>query len=74
MIPLGAIFSNDMRSIHATFYEFIMHRKGDIDLSLFLFSEICRLKEQELKRTSYMKDVVIYEGIPAKFTSYFSKL
>jgi hypothetical protein len=34
-----------MRSEHAMFYEFIMHRKGDIDLSLFSFSEICGLKE-----------------------------
>jgi hypothetical protein len=34
MIPLGEIFRNDMRSMHAKFYEFIMHRKGDIDLSL----------------------------------------
>jgi hypothetical protein len=74
MIPLGEIFSNDMGSMHTKFYEFIMHRKGDIDLSLLSFSEICRLKEQELRRTSYMKDVVLYEGILCKFTSYFSEL
>jgi hypothetical protein len=31
-VQLGYILSNDMRSIHAKFYEFIVHRKGDIDL------------------------------------------
>jgi hypothetical protein len=71
MIPLLEIFTNDMGSMHAYVYEFIMHRKGDIDLSLFSFSYICRLKDQELTRTSYMKDVVLYEWIATKFTSYF---
>jgi hypothetical protein len=47
--------------------------KKEIDLSLFSFSEICRLKEQKLRRTSYMKYVVKYEEIPTKFTSYFSE-
>jgi hypothetical protein len=73
MITLIDIFRNDMGSMHVRFYEFSMHRKGDIDLSLFLFSEICRLKEQELRRTYYMKYVVQYEEIPTKFTSYFSE-
>jgi hypothetical protein len=45
-VPLGEILRNDMRSEHAMFYEFIMHRKGDIDLSLFSFSEICGLKNR----------------------------
>jgi hypothetical protein len=31
-VPLGEPLSNDIRSMHAKFYEFIMHRKGDIDL------------------------------------------
>jgi hypothetical protein len=39
----GEILINDMKSIHAKFYEFIVHRKLDIDLQLFSFSEICRL-------------------------------
>jgi hypothetical protein len=51
-----------------------MHRNGDIDLSLLSFSKIHRLNEQELRTTSYMKDVVLYEGIIAKFISYFSEL
>jgi hypothetical protein len=51
MIPFGYLFSNDMGSMHDKFYKFSMHRKGDIDLSLFSFSEICRLKEQEIRRT-----------------------
>jgi hypothetical protein len=70
-VPPGELLRNDMRSIHAKFYEFSMHRKGDIDLSLLSFSEICRLNEQELRITSYMKDVVLYEGISTKFISYF---
>jgi hypothetical protein len=74
MIPCGYLFSNDMGSMHDKFYKFSMHRKGDIDLSLFSFSEICRLKEQEIRRTYSMKDVVLYEGIPTKFTSYFLEL
>jgi hypothetical protein len=57
-----------------SFYEFIMHRNGDIDLSLLSFSKIHRLNEQELRTTSYMKDVVLYKGIIAKFISYFSEL
>jgi hypothetical protein len=63
-----------MRSIHAKFYEFSMHRKGDIDLSLFSFSKVCRLNEQELRITYYMKDVVLYEGISTKFILYFLEL
>jgi hypothetical protein len=73
-IPLDDLFRNDMGSMHANFDEFRMHRKEDIDLSFFSFSEIYRLKEQELRRTSCMKDVVLSEGIPTKFTSYFYKL
>jgi hypothetical protein len=44
-MSLGELLRNDLRSIHAKFYEFNMHRKGgiDIDLSLLVFSEICRL-------------------------------
>jgi hypothetical protein len=63
-----------MRSIHAKFYEFIMHRKGDIDLSLLSFSKICRLNEQELRIDSCMKDVVLHEWILTKFISYFFEL
>jgi hypothetical protein len=51
-----------MMSLHAKFCKFNMHRKGDINLSLFLFSEFCTLEEQEFGRITYMKDVVIYEG------------
>jgi hypothetical protein len=51
-----------------------MHIKGDIDLSLLSFSKICRLNEQELRITSYMKNVVIYEGNPTEFISCFSEL
>jgi hypothetical protein len=73
-VPLDELLSNDMRSMHAKFYEFIMHIKGDIDLSLLSFSKICRLNDQELRIISYMKDVVLYEGILAKFISYFLEL
>jgi hypothetical protein len=58
-----------MRSMHAKFYEFIVHIKGDIDLSLLSFSKICRLNEHELRITSDMKDVVLYERIPKKLNS-----
>jgi hypothetical protein len=50
-----------MRSAHAKFHEFSMHRKGDINLSLFSFPE--------LSRFDYMKDVVLDEGIPIKLNS-----
>jgi hypothetical protein len=43
-----------------------MHIKGDMNLSLFSFSEFCILEKQEVRGTDYMKDVVLYEGIPAK--------
>jgi hypothetical protein len=74
IVLLGELLRNDMRSIHAKFYEFSIHRKGDIDLSLFSFSEICRLNKQELRITSYIKDVVLYAMISTKFISYFFKV
>jgi hypothetical protein len=42
-----------------------------MNLSLFSFYEFCTLKEQELGRIAYMKDVVTDEGIPTKLNSYF---
>jgi hypothetical protein len=66
-VPLIEILRNDMRSMHDKFYEFIVHRKGDIDLSLLSFSIICRLNEQELRITSYMKDVVLHDRSPTEF-------
>jgi hypothetical protein len=42
-MPLGELFRNDMRRMHAKFNEFSMHRKGDINLSLFFFSKICTM-------------------------------
>jgi hypothetical protein len=68
-LKLGYLLRNDMRSMHVKFYEFIMYRKGDIDLLLILFSKICRLNEHELRINSYMKDVVLYGGIPNKLIS-----
>jgi hypothetical protein len=41
-MPLGEHIRDDMRSEHAKFYEFSMHKKGYINLSLFSFSEFCR--------------------------------
>jgi hypothetical protein len=69
-VPLGDLLRNCM-SVHAKFYEFIIYKKGDIDLSLLSFFKICRLNEQELRITSYMKDVVLHEGNPNQFISYF---
>jgi hypothetical protein len=34
---------NDIRSSHAKFQEFIMHRDEDMNLSLFSFYEFCTL-------------------------------
>jgi hypothetical protein len=45
-----------------------------MNLSLILFSEFCTSEEQELWRFHYMKGVVLDEGIPTKFTFYFSEL
>jgi hypothetical protein len=42
-VPLGEQIKVDMRSTHTKFHEFSMHRKGDINLSLFSFSEICTM-------------------------------
>jgi hypothetical protein len=70
-VPLGELFTNDMESMQAMCYEFIMHRKGDIDLLLLSFSKIYILNEQELSITSYMKDVVLYEVVSTKFLSSF---
>jgi hypothetical protein len=58
--------------VHDKFDEFRLHRGEDMNLSLIEFSEFCTLEEQELRRTYYMKDVVLYEEIHTKFISYFS--
>jgi hypothetical protein len=42
-MPLGKQMVDDMRSVHAMFHEFSLYRKGDINLSLFLFPEFCRM-------------------------------
>ncbi len=73
-MPLGEQICDGMRSAHDKFNEFIRHKKGDINLSSFLFYEFCRLKEQELRRTYYMKDVVLYGMVPTKFISSFLEL
>jgi hypothetical protein len=70
-VPLDKLLRNDMRSMYAKFYKIIMHRKVDIDLSSLSFSKICRLNEQELRITYYMKDGVLYEGILTNFILYF---
>jgi hypothetical protein len=54
------LVSYDMRSVHDKFHEFSMYRSADISL-LYLF-EFFTLEEQESRRISYMKDVVLYEG------------
>jgi hypothetical protein len=59
-VPLGEILCNDTRSMNAKFYEFIKLVRGDIDLSLLSFSKICRVNQEELRITYYMKDVVLY--------------
>jgi hypothetical protein len=60
--------------VYAKFHEFRMHRDGDMNLSSFSFSEFCTLEEQELGRIGYMKDVILYEGMPTNFVSYFWQL
>jgi hypothetical protein len=53
-MPLGELLRNDMRSMHANVYEFSMHRKGDINLSLFRFSKICTKEYYESRIFEYM--------------------
>jgi hypothetical protein len=69
-VPLGYHIRDYMGSVHAKFHKFIKHRGGDTNLSSFSLSEFCTLEEQELGRIAYMKDVVLYEGIPTKFILY----
>jgi hypothetical protein len=73
-MKLGEYIRGYMTNVHSKFHAFSMHRDPVINLSLFSFSEFCTLEEQELRRFDYMKDVVLDEGIPTKFTSYFSEL
>jgi hypothetical protein len=70
-MPLGEHIRNEMRNMHAKCHEFSIHRNDDMDLSLFSFTEFCTLEEQELRIFDYMKDLVMDEGIPTKFISYF---
>jgi hypothetical protein len=73
-MPLGEQVRDDIWSMYAKFHEFRKHRGGDTNLSSFSFCEFCTLEEQELGRIDYMKDVVLYEGIPTKLNSYFYDL
>jgi hypothetical protein len=73
-VPLAEHIWDDMKSVHAKFQEFKMHRDGDMNLCLFSFLKFCTQDEQELRRFDYMKDVVLDEGIPIKFISYISQL
>jgi hypothetical protein len=66
-IPLGYHIWGIIRRVHAKYHEFRRYGGGDMNLSSFSFSEFCRLKEKELRRTSYMKDVVLYGMISTKF-------
>jgi hypothetical protein len=49
-MPLGEHIRNGMKSMHAKFHEFSMHKDVDMNLSLFLLSEFCTLEEQEFRR------------------------
>jgi hypothetical protein len=53
-MPLGEQIRDDTRSAHAKFHKLSMHRKEDIDLSLFLFSEIYTIAKHEYRRFEYM--------------------
>jgi hypothetical protein len=42
-MPLGEFFKDDMWNLHAKFHKFSRQRNGNINLSLFSFSEICTM-------------------------------
>jgi hypothetical protein len=69
-VRLGDHIWDDL-SVHAKLHEFRKHRGADINLSLFSFSEFCTPEEQELGRIAYMKDKVLHEAVPTKFTFYY---
>jgi hypothetical protein len=54
-MPLGEHIRDDIRNVHDKFNEFIMHRKGDINLSLFSLSEIYTIAEHEYRGFEYMR-------------------
>jgi hypothetical protein len=66
-MPLGEHIGDDMRDEHAKFYEFSIHRKVDINLSLFLFYEICTIGEYESRRFEYMTIKVLFKGFEIYF-------
>jgi hypothetical protein len=70
-MPHSEQIKDDIWSLYAKFHEFRKHRGGDMNLSSFSFSEFCTLEDQELGRNAYMKDVVLYGGIPTKLNSCF---
>jgi hypothetical protein len=68
-MPLDEYVRDDMRSMHAKFYGFSMHRDPDMNISLIYLFKFCTPKEQALRKVHYMKDVVFDEGIPTKLNS-----
>jgi hypothetical protein len=69
-MPLGERIMDDMRSVHDKFHEFSMYRKGDINLSLIFFSEICTMITGIIEIWIGDNDV-LDQGIPTKFVSKF---
>jgi hypothetical protein len=57
--------------MHAKFQEFSIHRSADMNIYLHYFFEFFILEDQELRRISNMKDLVLYEAVPTKFVSSF---
>jgi hypothetical protein len=63
-----------MRNLHSKFHEFDMQRKVDMNLlSLFSFSEICTIGEQESRRFEYTTMKICFNGFQKK-NSYFCEL
>jgi hypothetical protein len=54
-MPLDERIRDGMRSMHDKFHEFSMHIKGDINLSLFPFFEICPKEYYGSRIIEYMK-------------------
>jgi hypothetical protein len=61
-MPLGEIIRNEMRTMYVKFHEFSMHKNEDMNLSLYSFSEFCRMGQQESLIFEYLIIKILFKG------------
>jgi hypothetical protein len=62
-MPLGEWMRDNIWSVHENIHEFSIHIKGDINLSMYSFSEICTREYYGSRIFKYMKMMCRCRGL-----------